>query len=145
MTSELTDAERELLAGPRWTDDAPGPHLDLFTTVEHIVTGRTRAVREQGRAEGDAEWAAAVEGWLAKYDRLGNIETRPSILVLRALLTADRTKALDAVKAQAAREAGERIAQAIEATRVDGSREWGHACNAAARIARADRNPNGGA
>ncbi len=66
---------------------------------------------------------------------------------LRALLTADRTKALDAVKAQAAREAGERIAQAIEAGCVHTWTETRRPCESCANsaaIARAGSDTNGG-
>lgn len=119
-----------------------------------------RTAREQGRAEGEAEWAAAVEGLafivcpdLTHTHNEGHDECEALTTTITAtLLTADRTKALDAVKAQAAREAGERIAQAIEADVYRQRRTGGGIYTAdfaagtqhAARIARADRNPNGG-
>lgn len=89
---------------------------------QHIADGILRSdwlanqrstAREQGRAEGEAEWAAAVEGLafivcpdLTHTHNEGHDECEALTTTITAtLLTADHTKALDAVKAQAAREA----------------------------------------
>ncbi len=116
-------------------------------TMEALCARRTRSAREQGRAESDAEWAAAVEE-VTEHDtsrpECNDDEGYrcPTCTTRRALLTADRTKALDAVKAQAAREALLEAADELDRRALGGT-----AFNAAAKVvrARAGRDTDGGA
>lgn len=95
-----------------------GLHDDAYPSLARAVMDSDwlahllQSAREQGRAEGEAGWAAAVEGLADIFDsRYGPFPNgfQHSLTIhevtghLRALLTTDRTKALDAVKAQAGR------------------------------------------
>lgn len=83
---------------------------DVLAAVERIVAEREAAAREQGRAEADAVWAEVVESLAAEWEGWASQVSPPRVWndaakQLRALLTADHAKALDAVKVQAAQEA----------------------------------------
>lgn len=85
--------------------------------MEADTLRRINLAREQGRAEGDAEWAAAVEEMADSLRCATSVTHLASYCsscqaadVTSALLTADRTKALDAMKAQVWDEAAEAVA-----------------------------------